>query len=96
MAKNVCAMQLQLEPGKIGLGRHRVATLIAVTTDEKSGSSANKPIARDFSFLNSVTGLQSKWGLCANTSLYPTFNGSHFGLPPSEIHRMTGLPPKIV
>ena len=27
---------------------------------------------------------------------YPNFNGSHFGLPPSEIHRMTGLPPKIV
>ena len=24
------------------------------------------------------------------------FNGSHFGLPPSEIHRMTGLPPQIV
>ena len=30
------------------------------------------------------------------TSCYPNFNGSHFGLPPSEIHRMTGLPPKIV
>ena len=30
------------------------------------------------------------------TSWYPNFNGSHFGLPPSEIHRMTGLPPKIV
>ena len=28
------------------------------------------------------------------TSWYPNFNGSHFGLPPSEIHRMTGLPPK--
>ena len=25
-----------------------------------------------------------------------TCNGSHFGLSPSEIHRMTGLPPKIV
>ena len=30
------------------------------------------------------------------TSWYPNFNGSHFGLPPSEIHRMTGLPPKIM
>ena len=30
------------------------------------------------------------------TSSYPNFNGSHFGLPPSEINRMTGLPPKIV
>ena len=30
------------------------------------------------------------------TSWYLNFNGSHFGLPPSEIHRMTGLPPKIV
>ena len=25
------------------------------------------------------------------TSWYPNFNGSHFGLPPSSIHRMTGL-----
>ena len=35
-------------------------------------------------------------GLVRVTSWYPKFNGSHFGLPPSEIHRMTGLPPKIV
>ena len=35
-------------------------------------------------------------GLVHITSWYPNFNGSHFGLPPSEIHRMTGLPPKIV
>ena len=35
-------------------------------------------------------------GLVRITSWYPDFNGSHFGLPPSEIHRMTGLPPKIV
>ena len=35
-------------------------------------------------------------GLVRITSWYPNFNGSHFGLPPSEIHRMTGLPPKIV
>ena len=25
------------------------------------------------------------------TLLYPKLNGSHFGLPPSSIHRMTGL-----
>ena len=38
-----------------------------------------------------------EWGLRALiTSWYPNCNGSHFGLPPSEIHRMTGLPPKIV
>ena len=37
-----------------------------------------------------------KMGLVRITSWYPNFNGSHFGLPPSEIHRMTGLPPKIV
>ena len=44
------------------------------------------------------TALRNRWGLCAITSWYPNFNGSHFGLPPSEIHRMTGLrmPPKIV
>ena len=35
-------------------------------------------------------------GLVRITSWYPNFNGSHFGLPPSEIHRMTGLPPKFV
>ena len=35
-------------------------------------------------------------GLVHITSWCPNFNGSHFGLPPSEIHRMTGLPPKIV
>ena len=34
-------------------------------------------------------------GLVRITSWYPNFNGSHFDLPPSEIHRMTGLPPKI-
>ena len=30
------------------------------------------------------------------TSWYPNFNGSHFGLPPNEIHRMTGLGSKIM
>ena len=35
-------------------------------------------------------------GLVRITSWYPSFNGSHFGLPPSEIHRMTGLPPQTV
>ena len=35
-------------------------------------------------------------GLVRITSWYPNFNGSHFGLAPSEIHRMTGLPPQIV
>ena len=35
-------------------------------------------------------------GLVRITSWYPNFIGSHFGLPPSEINRMTGLPPKIV
>ena len=37
----------------------------------------------------------SSMGLVRITSWYPNFNGSHFGLPPSEIHRMTGLPPKM-
>ena len=32
-------------------------------------------------------------GLVRITSWYPNFNGSHFGLPPSEIHRMIWLPP---
>ena len=30
------------------------------------------------------------------TSWYPNCNGSHFGLSPSEIHKITGLPPQIV
>ena len=38
----------------------------------------------------------SAMGLVRITSWYSNFNGSHFGLLPSEIHRMTGLPPKIV
>ena len=39
---------------------------------------------------------QPSMGLVRITSWYPNFNGSHFGLPPTEIHRMTGLPPIIV
>ena len=35
-------------------------------------------------------------GLVRILSWYLNFNGSHFGLPPTKIHRMTGLPPKIV
>ena len=34
-------------------------------------------------------------GLVRITSWYPNFNGSHFGLPPSSINRMTGLGGKI-
>ena len=30
------------------------------------------------------------------TSWYPKFNGSHFGLPPSSVHKMTGLGGKFV
>ena len=30
-------------------------------------------------------------GAVRNTSCYPKLNGSHFGLPPSSIHRMTAL-----
>ena len=30
------------------------------------------------------------------TSWYPKFNGSHVGLPPSSVHRMTGLGGKVV
>ena len=41
-------------------------------------------------------GVVSEMGLVRISSWYPNFNGSHFGLPPSEIHRMTGLPPKFV
>ena len=37
-----------------------------------------------------------RMGLVRITSWYPNSNGSHFGLPPSEIHGMTGLPSKIV
>ena len=40
--------------------------------------------------------LRLAMGLVRITSWYPNFNGSHFGLPPSEIHRMTRPPPKIV
>ena len=43
-----------------------------------------------------IESMNTAMGLVCITSWYPNFNGSHFGLPPSEIHRMTGLPPKIV
>ena len=46
--------------------------------------------------LTRAVGIEQRMGLVRITSWYPNFNGSHFGLPPSEIHRMTGLPPKIV
>ena len=36
------------------------------------------------------------WDLCALRHGIQIFNGSHFGLPPSSIHRMTGLGGKIV
>ena len=35
-------------------------------------------------------------GLVRTTSWYSHFNGSHFGLPPSKIHRMTGAGGKKV
>ena len=34
--------------------------------------------------------LEDRMGAVRITSLNPKFNGSHFGLPPSSIHRMTG------
>ena len=39
---------------------------------------------------------QTAMGLVRSTSSYPEFNGSHFGLPSSSIHRMTGLDGKMV
>ena len=41
---------------------------------------------------------KNEWrmGLVRITSWYPEFNGSHFGLPPSSIHQMTGLGGKMV
>ena len=33
---------------------------------------------------------RGEWGCVCITSLYPKFNRSHFGLPPSSIRRMTG------
>ena len=41
-----------------------------------------------------VVGL--KMGTVHITSWYPNFNGSHFGLPPSFINRMTGLGGNLV
>ena len=40
--------------------------------------------------------LRHKLGAVRITSWYPTINGSHFGLPPSSIHKMTGLGGKMV
>ena len=46
--------------------------------------------------LGAFSDVREPMGLVRITSWYPNFNGSHFGLPLSEIHRMTGLPSKIV
>ena len=40
--------------------------------------------------------LSDKWGLVRIMSWYPESNGSHFGLPPSSIHKMTRLSDKMV
>ena len=63
-----------------------------------SGTSRNDEmlVLLTFFVLVFVLLIWSLMGLVRITSWYPNFNGSHFGLPPSEIHRMTGLPPKIV
>ena len=37
-----------------------------------------------------------QWGPVRITSWHPEFNGSHFGLPPSPAHKMTGLGGKMV
>ena len=39
---------------------------------------------------------QRQWGLCALRHGIQISMGAIFDLPPSEIHKMTGLPPKIV
>ena len=50
-----------------------------------------------FLVLLPVLGFCEHWMVLVRiTSWYPNFNGSHFGLPSSEIHRMTGLPPQTV
>ena len=54
------------------------------------------PISEVQQGLPQCSDTQSIMRLVRITSWYPNFNFSHFGLPPSEIHRMTGLPPKIV
>ena len=47
---------------------------------------------------NRLSAMIVQCGLCAlrHASWYPEFNGSHFGLPPSSIHQMTGLGGKMV
>ena len=52
-------------------------------TEEKS----NKKMRCDGFPQETITGM----GAVCIKSWYPKFNGSHFGLPPSSIHKMTGL-----
>ena len=53
----------------------------------------NEMAGKDFQEVPRVVlceAVSSKMGAVRITSLNPKFNGSHFGLPPSSIHRMTG------
>ena len=50
----------------------------------------------EYSLCLQVLSSLAKMGLVCITSWYPKFNGSHFGLPPRSIHRMTGLGGKMV
>ena len=53
--------------------------------------------ASHFSFCRFMqSAIVSAMGAVRITSLYPNFNGSHFGLPPGSIHKMTGLGGKMV
>ena len=60
-------------------------------------SSLDLQVTRYFILIVSYPWQQAqKMGLVRITSWYPEFNGSHFGLPPSSIHTMTGLGGKMV
>ena len=54
------------------------------------------PACHEISAVWTYRSLVSEMGLMRIMSWYPNFNRSHFCLPPSEIHRITGLGGKFL
>ena len=66
----------------------RLLLTLTLTTWSHASPNAYANIRHTLSQIH-VT-LYCTMGAVCITSLHPKFNGSHFGLPPSSIHRMTG------
>ena len=67
------------------LGSTKISSDAPVSSQKYENGCRTKFVTLQYS------GRALRWGLCTITSWYPKFNGSHFGWPPSSIHRVSGL-----